>query len=50
MHQYFKDNIIVYNAGFVELPAGAIKDAEGVGESSQVFFVAECQDSSVELG
>ena len=30
--------------GFVELPAGAIKDAEGVGECSQVFFVSECQD------
>ena len=30
--------------GFVELPAGAIKDAEGVGECAQVFFVSECQD------
>ena len=30
-------------SGFVELPAGAIKDAEGVGECSQVFFIANCQ-------
>ena len=30
-------------SGFVELPAGAIKDAEGVGECSQVFFIAACQ-------
>ena len=30
-------------SGFVELPAGAIKDAEGVGECSQVFFIATCQ-------
>lgn len=37
-------------SGFVELPAGAIKDAEGVGECSQVFFVANCQDGAVELG
>jgi hypothetical protein len=34
----------------VELPAGAIKDAEGVGECSQVFCVAACQDEAVELG
>ena len=31
-------------SGFVELPAGAIKDAEGVGECSQVFFIAACQE------
>lgn len=36
--------------GFVELPAGAIKDAEGVGECAQVFFVSECQDDGLELG
>ncbi len=36
--------------GFVELPGGAIKDAEGVGECTQVFTVAECQDGAVELG
>jgi hypothetical protein len=28
------------------LPPGAIKDAEGVGECSQVFFVSECQDGA----
>ena len=32
--------------GFVVLPAGAIKDAEGVGDCSQVFFVSECQDGA----
>jgi hypothetical protein len=37
-------------SGFVELPAGAIKDAEGVGECSQVFFLADCQDNAVEMG
>ena len=36
--------------GFVELPAGAIKDAEGVGECTQVFPVADCQDGAIELG
>lgn len=30
------------------LPPGAIKDAEGVGECSQVFFVSECQDGAGE--
>jgi len=33
-------------SGFVELPAGAIKDAEGVGECAQVFFISDCQDGS----
>lgn len=37
-------------SGFVTLPAQAIKDAEGVGECAQVFFVAECQDGALELG
>ena len=37
-------------SGFVVLPPGAIKDAEGVGECSQVFFVGDCQDHSLELG
>ncbi len=37
-------------SGFVELPAGAIKDQEGVGECAQVFFVSECQDGALELG
>ena len=37
-------------SGYVVLPPGAIKDAEGVGECSQVFFIADCQDGSVELG
>ena len=33
-------------SGFVELPAGAIKDAEGVGECAQVFFMSDCQDGA----
>lgn len=33
-------------SGFVDLPAGAIKDAEGVGECAQVFFIADCQDDA----
>jgi len=37
-------------SGYVELPAGAIKDAEGVGECAQVFFISECQDGAIELG
>ena len=37
-------------SGYVVLPPGAIKDAEGVGECSQVFFIADCQDGGVELG
>ena len=34
----------------MELPPGAIKDAEGVGSCSQVFFLASGQDDAVELG
>ena len=37
-------------SGFVELPAGAIKDAEGVGGCAQVFFISECQDGALEFG
>lgn len=36
--------------GFVELPPGAIKDAEGVGECLQVFYVSDCQDMAAEFG
>ena len=36
--------------GFVELPPQAIKDAEGVGLCSQVFFIGSCQPDAVELG
>lgn len=36
--------------GFVDLPAGAIKDQEGVGSCAQVFFISECQDFALELG
>jgi hypothetical protein len=39
-----------WTSGVIELPSGAIKDAEGVGECSQVFFIADCQDSAIELG
>lgn len=31
-------------SGFLELPPGAIKDDETVGQCSQVYFVSECQD------
>ena len=37
-------------SGFVELPPGAIKDAEGVGECAQVFFITESQDDALEVG
>eukprot|EP00605_Chrysophyceae_sp_TOSAG23-4_P000430 GSChrysophyteH1.ASY1.ANO1.487.1 assembled CDS len=37
-------------SGFVELPPGAIKDAEGVGGCAQVFFISECQDEALEFG
>ncbi len=37
-------------SGFVDLPPGAIKDAEGVGECTQVFFISECQDGALEFG
>ena len=37
-------------AGFVELPGGAIKDEEIVGEYVQVFFVSDCEKGMVELG
>ncbi len=33
-------------AGFVELPPQSIKDPECIGDCSQVFFVADCQDNS----
>mmetsp|Transcript_46570 Transcript_46570/g.129863 ORF Transcript_46570/g.129863 Transcript_46570/m.129863 type:complete len:230 (-) Transcript_46570:177-866(-) len=36
-------------SGYVTLPPRAIKDAEGVGYCSQVFFVAECQPGSFEV-
>jgi hypothetical protein len=38
--------VCFFTVGFVVLPAGAIKDAEGVGDCSQVFFVSECQDGA----
>ena len=34
----------------MDLPPGAIKDAEGVGKYSQVFFVSSCENDAVELG
>ena len=32
------------------MPPQAIKDAEGVGECAQVFFISECQNGALELG
>ncbi len=37
-------------SGFVQLPPKAIKDAEAVGQYSQVFFVSDCQEGSLEVG
>jgi len=37
-------------AGFLELPPGAIKDAENVQSYTQVFFVSSGQRESLELG
>ena len=53
--QYFNMNEIPglasgWIAGYVELPGGAIKDEEIVGEYVQVFFVSECESGTVELG
>lgn len=36
--------------GYVDLPPEAIKDAEGVGKYTQLFFVSDCQDGALELG
>ena len=36
-------------SGSLTLPPLAIKDAEGVGECAQVFFVADCQNGSLEV-
>lgn len=33
-------------SGYMELPPGAIKDAEGVGSCCQVFTVAKCQENT----
>jgi centromere protein C len=35
--------------GALVLPPEAIKDAEGVGECAQVFFVVDCQDGALEV-
>lgn len=37
-------------SGIVEFPPGAMKDAEGVGECLQVFYVSDCQDLAFEFG
>ena len=45
---FFTDPLLT--AGFIDLPPDAIKDAEGVGRFTQVFFVSDCQDGALELG
>lgn len=35
--------------GYIDLPAEAIKDAEGVGKYTQLYFVAEGQPGSLEF-
>jgi hypothetical protein len=37
-------------AGYMDLPAQAIKDPENVGVLAQVFFVMDCQEGSLEFG
>ena len=37
-------------SGFMELPPGAIKDAEGVGDACQVFVVSSCQNGTLDFG
>lgn len=34
----------------MELPPGAIKDAECVGDACQVFVAAKCQNGALEFG
>ena len=43
------DNIPGWISGHLTLPPRGIKDAEGVGLCSQVFFVGECQPNSIEF-
>ena len=44
-----KDHIPGWISGQLILPPRAIKDAEGVGDCSQVFFVGDCQPNSLEV-
>ncbi|GMI39287.1 hypothetical protein TeGR_g1023 [Tetraparma gracilis] len=43
------DDVPGWISGHVTLPPEGIKDAEGVGMCSQVFFVGECQPKSFEV-
>ncbi len=43
------ENIPGWISGHLLLPPRAIKDAEGVGLCSQVFFVGDCQPGSIEF-
>lgn len=43
------DFMSAWISGFVELPPHGIKDPEGVGDCSQVFFVSDCQDGALEF-
>ena len=36
-------------SGHLDMPSGGIKDAEGVGECTQVFYVVDCQPKSFEI-
>jgi len=42
------DNIPGWISGHLILPPRGVKDAEGVGLCSQVFFVGDCQPGSLE--
>lgn len=51
---FIADTIMLFimrsSIGYVDLPPEAIKDAEGVGKYTQLFFVSDCQDGALELG
>jgi hypothetical protein len=44
-----KEHIPGWISGQLTLPPKGIKDAEGVGECSQVFYVGDCQPNSCEV-
>ena len=39
-----------WTAGYIDLPPGAIKDAEGIGQFAQLYFVSDAQPGSLEFG
>jgi hypothetical protein len=39
-----------WTAGYIDLPPNAIKDAEGIGQFAQLYFVSDAQERSLEFG